>query len=70
MKVLTAKKLLNYLNDLKKDGHDLSKITINYRFDADSDVEACTYIMEDLFDPETNNVLESICLLTDPTEYI
>jgi len=70
MKSLTAKKLLNFLIDLKNDGHDLSKITINYRYDADSEVDACTYIMEDLFDPETNNILESICLLTDPDEYL
>jgi hypothetical protein len=70
MKVLTAKKLLDFLLDLKKDGHDLSKITINYRYDADSEVDACTYVMEDLFDPETNNILESICLLTDPAEYL
>jgi hypothetical protein len=70
MKVLTAKKLLDFLLDLKKDGHDLSKITINYRYDSDSEVDACTFVMEDLFDPETNNILESICLLTDPAEYL
>ena len=70
MKSLTAKKLLNFIIDIKNDGHDLSKITINYRYDSDSDVETCTYIMEDLFDAETNNILESICLLTDPAEYL
>lgn len=70
MKPLTAKKLFNFLNDLKKDGHDLSKITINYRYDADSDVDSCTFVMEDLFDAETNNILESICLVSDASEYL
>lgn len=70
MKTLTAKKLLNYLIDLEKDGHNLSKITINYRYDADGDVESCTYVMEDLFDAKTNNILESICLVSDASEYL
>jgi hypothetical protein len=70
MKPLTAKKLLNFLNDLENDGHDLSKITINYRYDADSDVDSCTYVMEDLFDAETNSILESICLVSDASEYL
>jgi hypothetical protein len=26
--------------------------------------------MEDTFDAETNEILDSICLLTDPTEYL
>ena len=67
---LTAKKLLNFLIDLENDGHDLSKVLINYRFDSDSDVHLCKFVMEDLFDAETNNTLESICLVSDASDYL
>ena len=70
MKILTAKKLLNFLIDLENDGHDLSKVLINYRFDSDSDVNLCKFVMEDLFDAKTNNILESICLVSDASEYL
>ena len=67
---LNAKKLLNFLIDLENDGHDLSRILINYRFDSDSDVHLCKFVMEDLFDAETNNTLESICLVSDASDYL
>jgi hypothetical protein len=67
---LTAKKLLNFLIDLENDGHDLSRILINYRFDSDSDVHLCKFVMEDLFDAETNNTLVSICLVSDASDYL
>jgi hypothetical protein len=69
-KPLTAKKLLNFLIDLENDGHDLSRILINYRFDSDSDVNLCKFVMQDLFDSETNNILESICLVSDASDYL
>ena len=62
---MTAQTLMNYLQDLKNQGNDLSSITINYRHDYDSDVEVCTIVEEDLFDEETNNILESIVLLSN-----
>jgi len=68
MQPITAQILLEFLLQLESDGNDLSKITINYRFDEDSDVEPCTMVMEDLFDAETNNILESICL-TSASDY-
>ena len=68
MENLTAQKLFNYLAELKRAGHDLSKITINYRRDNDDDVECLTYVGEDLFDEETNEILESIILMVDPTD--
>ena len=67
---LNAKKLLNFLIDLENDGHDLSRILINYRFDSDSDVHLCKFVMEDLFDAETNNTLESICFVSDASDYL
>lgn len=69
-KPLTAKQLMDYLIELEEGGNDLSKITINYRFDPDSDVENVTYVGEDLFDAETNETLESIIFLTDASEYL
>jgi hypothetical protein len=70
MKTLTAQKLLDYLLYLENDGHDLSRVLINYRFDSDSDVNLCKFVMEDLFDSETNKILTSICLVSDPSDYL
>ncbi len=69
MKPLTAKQLLQDLQTLDMLGHDLSKITINYRTDTDSDVEVVTYIGEDLYDAETNSILESLVLMADASDY-
>lgn len=63
-KQLTAEELFKFLQSLNDDGVDLSKVTINYRYDDDSDVEVVTCVDEDLFDSETNNVLESIIFQT------
>jgi hypothetical protein len=69
MKPLTAKQLLEDLKAFEKFGHDLSKITINYRSNSDSDVEVVTYIGEDLYDSDTNNTLESLVLMSDASDY-
>jgi hypothetical protein len=69
MKPLTAQKLFELLNELKIDGYDLEKVTINYRTDSDSDVEVITYVGDDLYDAETNSVLESIVLMADASDY-
>jgi hypothetical protein len=41
-------------------GIDLNEVTINYRYDEDSDVEIIASVEEDLFDEQTNNILTSI----------
>jgi hypothetical protein len=64
-KQLTAHKLLKFLNEMEKQGHDLKKVVINYRTDRNSDVERIEEVEEDLFDEITNNKLESIVLITD-----
>ena len=61
---LTAKKLLTYLQTLEAEGQDLKKITINYRYDSDSNVKKCTLVSEDLYDAETNSILESIVIMS------
>jgi hypothetical protein len=55
---------MDYLTGLQKMGEDLSSITINYRYDDDSDVEVVRLLEEDLYDQETNSRLTSIVFLT------
>ena len=66
MKILTAQKLFNYLQKLKDEGKDLSKIIVNYRYDDDSDIDTCSVVEEDLYDEETNSILESIVIKSNP----
>jgi hypothetical protein len=68
MKPLTAQNLLDSLLEWGKH-YDLSKITLSYRFDPDSDVEQITYVSEGVFDSETNNILEELIFLADASEY-
>ena len=68
MKPITAKSLFDLLSQLKKEGNDLSKITINFRTDYGSDIEPCLAIEEDLFDAETNSKLESLVLLANTSD--
>ncbi len=66
---MTAQNLYKILEEMKSEGVDLSKVTINYRTNPDSDVEVITYVGEDLYDSSTNSVLESIVLMADASEY-
>ena len=65
---LSAQGLLDYLQDLKNKGVDLNNVSLNFRKDRDSDVEQVVTIEEDLFDEQTNNILESLVFLSDTTE--
>jgi hypothetical protein len=68
-KILNAKELLNYLLELDDYyGDDLVNVTINYRYDFDSDVESIGGVCEDIFDAETNSVLESILFYTNSND--
>lgn len=58
---MTAQFLLDYLIDLSEH-HDLDTVTVNFRTDLNSDVERVNDVSEDLFDSETNSVLDSIML--------
>lgn len=62
---LTARQLLDFLLDCARNGADLDKVIVNYRQDFDSDVMPVMLAEEDLYDSETNNVLESIVLVSD-----
>jgi hypothetical protein len=65
---MNAQELLNSLLELQEQGHDLSKIQVNYREDYNSDVVTIEALEEDLFGEETNSVLESIVLISNTEE--
>jgi hypothetical protein len=67
-KPLTAKKLLNFLIELEASGENLGNIHLLYRYDRDSDEELIYEVEEDLYDPETNSILETIMFLTNDEE--
>jgi hypothetical protein len=59
---LTAQDVLKYLTFLKKRGTNLDRITFTHRFadDENSDTTEIVAMGEDLYDSETNNILETI----------
>jgi hypothetical protein len=64
---MNAKELLNYLLELDK-VYDLSNVSLYHRDDRDSDVEIIQHVEEDLYDADTNSILESIMFLNNPNE--
>jgi hypothetical protein len=64
----SAKSLLNFLKDLEEDGVSLAKVSVNYRYDHDSDVREVLSVEEDLFDAKDCSTLTSICLVTEPSD--
>jgi hypothetical protein len=65
---LTAQQLNDFLNELKLNNNDLSKVNIYYRTDSDCVEELVTHVGEDLFDAETNSELRSIMLMNTTEE--
>jgi hypothetical protein len=64
---MNAKELLDYLLELDK-VYDLSNVSLYHREDRDSDVEIIQHVEEDLYDADTNSILESIMFLNNPNE--
>ena len=64
----SAKSLLKFLKDLEEDGVNLAKVSVNYRYDHDSDVREVLSVEEDLFDAKDCSTLTSICLVTEPSD--
>jgi hypothetical protein len=52
--------LLEIEEELKYKNRTLEDVDVNFRFCDDSDVHQIQYVEEDLFDPITNNIVESI----------
>lgn len=67
MAKLSAQELLDYLLELGND-YDLSKVSIYYRTDRDSDEEVVNFVEQDLYDEDTNSELISIMLLNDGSD--
>ncbi len=67
-KPLNARELFDWLDEKLQQGEDLSKVTLNFRADRDSDTTQILVVEEDLFDAKTNRVLESIVFIADPRE--
>jgi hypothetical protein len=65
---MKAKALLQFLTELENQGNDLARIDILYREDLDSDVREINFVEEDLYDEQSNSVLQSIVLLTDNSD--
>lgn len=65
---MNAKALLQFLTELEKQGNDLKLINVLYREDFDSDVQEINFVEEDLYDEQSNSVLQSIVLLTDNSD--
>ena len=62
---MNAQELINQLTHLSEsNGVQLKDIEVYYRFDFDSDIEDVNFLFEDIFDQETNNILESVVLVS------
>ena len=62
---MTAQQLINRIQKMcDEHGVNPRKVKINYRRTSDSDVYPVKHVWEDLYDADTNNILESICLVT------
>lgn len=64
---MKANELLDYLLELSE-AYDLSKVSVYYRTDRDSDVEVVNDVEDDLYDEQTNSELISIMLLNNPQD--
>jgi len=60
LKPQTAQDLLEWLLALKEN-YDLKKVMLNHRESDNDDVTQIASFGEDLYDAETNSILESIC---------
>ena len=68
-KKMKANEIFEFLIELKQRGVDLSKVDVTYKADnISSDVVSIESVEEDLYDTETNNILESIVFITDNSE--
>ena len=62
---MNAQELIDGLNYIANNhGIKLTDLEVNYRYDFDSSTEDVGYLFEDLYDEDTNNVLESVVLVS------
>lgn len=69
---LNAQELLDFLLYVKANvesyNKKLSDVKINYRKTFDHDINIVDYVAEDLFDEQTNKIIETIILTTNKNE--
>lgn len=63
----SAQSLLNYLLELSLE-NDLNNVMVYFRTDRDSEVQIVNFAEEDLYDDDTNSILNSIMLLSNDSE--
>jgi hypothetical protein len=64
---MKANQLLKFLQDVEKQvnsyGRTLEDVEVNFRRSDDSDVEQTDFVGVDLFDEESNKIVESIVIM-------
>jgi len=62
MKIIDLKKAIL---KLEEEHDNIDHCDINFRYNNDSDVHRLNFLEEDLFDAETNNILDSVVFMVD-----
>lgn len=63
---MKASDLIKQLTNLaKKHKVSLNDLEVSYRENYDSDVQAINWLFEDLYDSDTNSVIQSVVLMED-----
>ena len=64
---MKANQLLKFLQDVEKQvnsyGRTLEDVEVNFRRSDDSDIEQTDFVGVDLFDEESNKIVESIVIM-------
>ena len=65
--IMKASELLKFLLEVEKEvqpyGRTLEDVEVNYRRTDDSDVEQTDFVGVDLFDAESNKIIESVIIM-------
>lgn len=64
---MKANKLIEFIQQVEKQikpyGRTLKDVDVNFRRSDDSDIEQTDFVGVDLYDSESNNIIESIVLM-------
>lgn len=67
---MNASKLIRQIQELAiEHGVSLDDLSVNFRYDLNSDVLSIRHVFEDLYDEETNTTLTSISLLSTNEDF-
>lgn len=64
---MNIRQLKKYIQQLEDDHGNIDNVTINFRWNHDSEIHLCNFIEEDLY-KDDNKTLDTICFLTDNEE--